>query len=531
MSSNLFKNIARSTAKSGLILFLGTFISQIILSLSSIIVGRLLGPENYGLLNLSLTPGKLLFTFTGFGITISLVRFLSISQSKRDFKLLKKTLNMSFFFQVIVSGILSILLFTYASEFSLFVINRPEAAPYVRLTSLWLFWAVIYSTLNNAFYGLDMMKHSSIMSTLQALSRLFIAPTLIVLGYGILGAIVGYILSFFLSSIFGIIFILLYIRRIKNHDDVGSRFNMDWDLLHNMLLLGFPAYFPTIISNFMWVYRNYILSMFTTNFDIGNFSAAFYIYTIFTILLGPIQNTLFPSFSKIDLSTDSETAAKLLRYSIKYTVLAVMPLMFFTMFFSKEVVVVVFGWKYKYASPYLILFLINYLYLGLGRATLPSFFKGIGETKILFKAGLINLVVSAPLYYILMMYFSTPGIILTTVIAGLIVILYQFITAFRHFPDAFDFMDVLPIYAASFITGFMLWFLRQFFSIRHTWGNLFFYFFLYIFVFLVLLPFMRGVSRSDLYNFEAAYRDFPIVNRVIHILVKFEEIVMDLFRL
>ena len=531
MSNDVFKRIARSTAKGGLILFIGTFLSKIILSVSSILIGRLLGPEAYGVFNLSLTPGRFLFIFTGLGITISLVRYLSLYQEKQRHRDIMRILKTAFTFQVIISLVLSIILYLFAKEFSIWLINRPDAATYVRLTSIWLFWFVIYSTLNNVFYGLGMMKQASIHVTLQSILRLAVAPTLIVLGYGVMGAIAGHITSFLFSSIVGIGFVVFYIKKRTVPEEVGEIPVFEFDLLRDMLILGFPAYFPTLVSNFMWVYRNYIMSMFTTDYDIGNFLAAFYIFTVFTILLEPIHNTLFSSFSRIDLDVDRETAVKLLRYSVKYSVLAIIPLTFFAMFFSREVMVVVFGWKYKNAYPYLILLLINYLYMGIGRVTLPSFYKGIGETRILFKAGLINLGISVPLYYLLMPYLSIFGIILTMIISGLASILYQFIHASRLFPGAFNFREIFSIYTASFITGLILWLLRQYFYIKHTWGNLFFYFLLFIILFLVILPLSRGITRTDIHNFEAAYRDFPAINKIVYLLARFEEWIMDIFKL
>ncbi len=527
MNNDLFKNLAKSTAKGGMILLIGTFVSRVIISLSSILIGRLLGPESYGLFNLALTPGRLLFIFTGFGITISLVRYLSISQEKKDYDMMRRVLLTSFSFQCIVSLILSLLLYVFAGEFAVIVINRPEAEPYIRITALWLFWFVIYTTVNNGFYGLGMMKNASILSTIQSILRLIIAPSLIVLGYGIMGAVVGHILSFIISGVLGIALLYTSIGIYREGSSGAKKLSwMEMPLLREMLILGFPAYFPSLVSNFMWVYRNYILSIFTTDLDIGNFSAAFYIFTAFAILMDPIHNTLLPSFSKIDLDKNAEVAVKLLGYSIRYSVLAIVPLVIFTMFFSKEVVVTLFGWKYVDASPYLALLLANYLYLGLGRVTLPSFFKGVGQTKILFETGLINLAISIPLYFILVEFFSTYGIMFTMLISGLVMILYQLKTVYKRFPEAFNLTGLFPIYLVSLLISLLLWLMRQRVQLGHTWGTLIFYLLLYLVILLTLLPVTRLVTENDLHNFEAAYRDFPIIGAIVEVIIRYERLVM-----
>lgn len=51
---NKLAEIAEDSAQGGLFLFTGNAPQLIILAISSILIGRLLGPENYGLLSTSL---------------------------------------------------------------------------------------------------------------------------------------------------------------------------------------------------------------------------------------------------------------------------------------------------------------------------------------------------------------------------------------------------------------------------------------------------------------------------------------------
>jgi hypothetical protein len=59
MSENLAE-IAEDSARGGFFLFTGNALSYAILAIGSIIIGRLLGPENFGLYSLSLVVPSLL---------------------------------------------------------------------------------------------------------------------------------------------------------------------------------------------------------------------------------------------------------------------------------------------------------------------------------------------------------------------------------------------------------------------------------------------------------------------------------------
>ena len=74
MSKKLVE-IAEESARGGFFLFTGNASSLAILAIGSIILARLLGPENYGLFSLSLVVPSILVGFLDLGVRSALVRF------------------------------------------------------------------------------------------------------------------------------------------------------------------------------------------------------------------------------------------------------------------------------------------------------------------------------------------------------------------------------------------------------------------------------------------------------------------------
>ena len=163
------ESIAKSTARGSFLLFIGTIFSTAINAITSIILGRLLGPALYGLYTLSLTPASLLLLGTGFGVNIAVIKFIAEYNRKKQYSTVSEIISSSLLFQLSLSVFLASILYVFAEPFSVYVINRPEAVGYVRLISILLIGQVLFTTLNSVFQGFNNMGKSSFITLLQLL--------------------------------------------------------------------------------------------------------------------------------------------------------------------------------------------------------------------------------------------------------------------------------------------------------------------------------------------------------------------------
>ena len=82
MSTEL-SEVAKASARGSFFLFLGKTSSTIIMAFASILVARLLGPENYGLYALAMITPSLLIAFSDLGISPALTMFSARFHSER----------------------------------------------------------------------------------------------------------------------------------------------------------------------------------------------------------------------------------------------------------------------------------------------------------------------------------------------------------------------------------------------------------------------------------------------------------------
>jgi O-antigen/teichoic acid export membrane protein len=91
MSTEL-SDVGKASVRSSFFLFFGSTLSTIIMALASILIARLLGPENYGLYTLAMIPTSFLAAVSDLGISKALAPLLKVI-SKEDLKNLDELLK------------------------------------------------------------------------------------------------------------------------------------------------------------------------------------------------------------------------------------------------------------------------------------------------------------------------------------------------------------------------------------------------------------------------------------------------------
>jgi O-antigen/teichoic acid export membrane protein len=134
---------------------------------------------------------------------------------------------------------------------------------------------------------------------------------------------------------------------------------------------------------------------------IGNYQIAVTFAVIITFFTTPVASVLFPAFAKVDLQKEQQILETVLESSIKYASLILVPATMAIMIVSGSAVSTLFGDKWVYAPFFLTLYVVNNLFVGLGRLSIDSFLVGVGETKMLMKQSLLAVILGIPLAFLL----------------------------------------------------------------------------------------------------------------------------------
>jgi O-antigen/teichoic acid export membrane protein len=504
--------VAERSAYGGMHLFWGNTLSTGILAIGSIIVGRLLGPDNYGLYSLAIIVPSLLIGLIDFGIASAIIRFSAKFRAEGRDSEVRKVVKTGLLFELIMGIIASLFCFAFSHSLSSFVINRPEASFYVRTVSLLILFQTLFNVLSAAFIGLDRMKVSALVMTIRAFARSSLSPLLIIVGLGIFGALLGQVVCYVIAVAVGITSLSLMLY--KSHDDPGSSL----DILKTMLKYGTPLYLSGLLGLFVLQFQTIILAFFTSNAQIGNFQVA----TLFETAIGLIAYpfiSLFPAFSK--LNGQNRELVQFFKRSVKYTSILLVPAAVAIAVLSKDLIYTLYGSSYTLAPTFLAFYILIYLYTGLGTAVFGYLFNGIGRTDISLKSSLISFFAFLPLAPLLTFLFGVPGLILSLFISSFCSLLYCLAITRKQIKTGPDLRTSARIFVVTALSAVAsLAFLRA--SPFSNIPNLILGALLFLLIYLTLLPILGVLTYTDMEIFTQLFYKIRGVRFILRLFISYE---------
>ena len=518
LNSKVFE-VAETGVRGGLFLFTGSTVATAILAFASMVIARLLGPDGYGLYSVCLIVPGLFLLFADFGVNSALVKYLAQFRVKGEKGRVANLIRCGFLFKLLMGLFLFLVCFLFSDLLALYVLRRPNLGFLVHLASLLIIFQVLFVCLNKIFVGLDRMERSAVISVLQSVVKVVLAPLLIILGFGIIGALVGHVASYVVAGVVGSLFVYRFYREyVSQGSELGFRFLGD---LRFMVKFGFPLFSSALLLNFLRQFQMLVLAWFTSDFEIGNFRAASNFLSLLSVLTVPISTALFPAFSKFDLKRERVEVERFFRYSVKYVLLLVVSVALFVGVVSRDLVYLVYGRSFVLAPFYLTLLAVTYLYVGIAMVV-NNFLNGIGRTDVTFRVSLLNVLVALPLVFVLTMFYGVPGLIVSMIVSGFASLMYGLRVVIWKFGIRFDVGDALKIYLAAFLSAIFASIVVFCFSSFEHLINLFLAAAVFSGSYLVLVPVVGAVKERDLNNLRDIFGRFRLLAPLVEILLRFE---------
>ncbi|MEM3526595.1 MAG: oligosaccharide flippase family protein, partial [Candidatus Jordarchaeaceae archaeon] len=449
MTDELIK-VAEDSARGGFFLISGTALSTMIMAVSSILIGRFLGPELYGQYTIAIVTPQLLFLFTDLGINQGVIKFTASLRSKGEADRIPQIIKYGLILRVSTGIAISIINYVLADLFASLLLQRPDLAFYIRIASISVLFQAMFTTVTSAFVGLDKTEYSALTANIQATAKAIISIALVLLGFSVAGAVIGYTAGYVVAAVLGIAMLLLLLRG-KQKNKNGNSVSGDIKIL---IIYGAPLYISVLLNGFIPLYQNVILAIYTTDADIGNYKAATNFVALMSILAVPITTTLLPAFSKLNHSTN-EKVKRFYRLANKYTAMIIIPITFLIIIFSQEIVEVIYGSTYESASMFLATYCLLYFLVGIGYLVLPSLYNGLDQTKTTLKMSLITFLMLAVLSPILAKTYGVQGLIIAFLTASTAGTTYGLYIARKTFKIELDIQIQLKIYLNSAISSIL----------------------------------------------------------------------------
>jgi O-antigen/teichoic acid export membrane protein len=510
MSNNL-SQVAEESARGSFFLFSGATIASIILAISAILMGRLLGPELYGQYNLVLVIPTLLVLITDLGMNAGVTKFVASLRAEGKDERVPAIIKYSLLFRISIGIIISIISLVFASYFAL-IINRPDFTFYIQLASLSVIFQVIYTNTNSAFVGLDRSEHSALNSTIRAVLTTVLQVALIVLSFNVTGALIGYVGGFAVSSILGLIILSYKLLKPKRNISQTTKNENMHSIIAVLTRYGMPVYVSVLLIGFSPLYQQLVLAFISSDAAIGNFKAAYNFVALLTVISTSLTTAFMPAFSKLE-SAASNVINAFFNKANKYTCLIIVPITFLSIIFSIPIVKLLYGSEYTTAALFLSLSCSVYLLEIIGSLTLRSVFNGLGKTRLTLNMTMINFILLLVLTPALAMFYDVVGAIVAFIISTTVASIYAAVVAHKQLQLKFNFRVNLRIYLISILSAFpllaMLLFTSLNFILVLLFGGA-----LYLLVFITLMPLLKIVNKPEINALKKVADKLPLVKLI-----------------
>lgn len=518
--------MGKTSATGSFQLLIGVAVSTIILAVGSIILGRLLTTAEYGLYGIVVVPATLINLFRDWGINSAMTKYIAGLRASNREQEIHDYIVTGIIFEVASGIALSFLSLLLASFIASAIFNKPESASYIAIVSASIISGSLLAAVQAGFIGYERMELNSFTLICQAIVRTAIGPGLVLLGYGVLGATVGFTTGAAAGGVIGLaVFYLALLRPLtkKLAKDPSTRPRMSASkTLRTMLNYGVPLSIGGILTGILGQVYAFMIIPLTSETMYGNYLVAGNFSVLLTFFTIPISTVLFPAFAKLDPQNELELLKNVFASSIKYTSILVVPATMVLMALSGPIVGTLYGAKYVSAPFFLTIYVIGSLFAVLGSLSSGGFLYGLGETRIVMIQSIVTVAIGLPLGIVLIPTFGITGLIVASVVAGLPSMFWGLYWVWKHYKAKADFASSAKIFASSAIAA-VLAYLPMVFLNTANWIKLIIGLIIFLAAYIFGAPMIGAVSLTDINNLRTMFSSMSSISKIIDIPLKAAE--------
>lgn len=405
--------------------------SSIVFILSGYVInvwlGRYLGPIYYGDYGVIISLMSVVNLIQLSGIPHAVSKFIAEDESKTD-----AIFNSGLYLQGLVGILIGIFYFLFADVIASILKDR-TLIPYLKESALIFPLYGIYAAYTGFNNGKNNFTKQAVMNIFYSLGKLLVI-FILVLKFHLYGAIAGFILAPVLGTIPGLYF-------SKNRKIF---FPFKKLIYFSLPLIGF-ALFSTLLQS---IDLYFIKALIQNKENTGFYTASQNIAKISLFGLSAFSIVLFPSISKSVSSGDDQKTRNLISKSLRYMLMLILPLSFFTSFASKQIIEVLYSKAYLPAANPLSVLCIGFAFATLFNV-LANILSGAGFPKIPLYISIAGLIITAILCYLFIPIFGIIGAAWATTLGSLLTLFSSGYFVFMKFNSLVSPLSLIRIFIAS----------------------------------------------------------------------------------
>ena len=406
-------------------------------------MARYLGVSDYGIFGFATSLTAILAITADLGISTHIVRHIATDYDSAP-KYLGNALPLKSIFSLGCFLITLIILILMKSNELVITITLLFSIETIFKSYIGLF--------NGSFQAFEEGKYQGIGNTILHLILLTFILITIFTDLGLYGIAFSYILANLIS--------LAYLYYSFRKNIIKPIFELDKTFCKKITLYSLPFAITGVLYTVYYSIDAVMLTNLVGDYATGIYNATGKLILVLTIFYSVYSAVIFPVMSKF-FKNDEKLLLISYEKSIKYLMLVMIPLATATMFYSTDIINLIYGQEYDAASSVLsiLIWTVCLLFIsGAGNNLLNASHKEVTVTKIYVIAAVFNIIAN----FILIPILSYNGAAITTVLSDILNVIIQTYIIYKigHQPDRKLYLDLIKIIIGSGILGIALYFLH-----------------------------------------------------------------------
>lgn len=332
-------------------LFGGKTASGIFTAIQTVVVARLLGVSDYGLLTLVIAYISILNMFFDLKVWETATKYIGTYLEQGELDKTRSMIKLSYVLDI-GSGIIAFIIAILSAKLiSVYVIKSPDAYVLIWIFSISLFIDTANSTSDAILRVFDRFKTIAFINSSQKLLRLLIVAGFLFAGFGIKGVLYGFIIASFLGFAVRMWAVVRTLDESGLQGWLGAKIGLVRDEWKGIAwFLGNTSFIATLKTGNEKYLGVMILGYFAGKDAVAYYKIASSVASIINKVVDPLYEAIYPELIKFTTSNAYTDFKKMIKSTTKALVFIIIPAAVIMIIFAEPIISIVFGSDYLPAT-------------------------------------------------------------------------------------------------------------------------------------------------------------------------------------
>jgi len=372
----------------------------------TVALARLLTPDEYGILFLSISVLGSVALLSKLGIAKSGARYISKYKENDPGQvphIVKYTLSFN-----LIAIVTTSLILVWQAELLAAILGEPGLVPFLLIGSLYVFGYTLSKYYRIVLQGFERIDLSSKVYITDRTARIIMSILLVLLGFGAIGAFVGYVIGFLLAALLGTIYTYMEISGLDEGDNLDGK--LRWNITKYTLPVTFTS-MAGVLDNYL---DTILVGYFLGPFGVAIYTVAKQVEAFIQAPIAALGFTIAPSFEVQKSNNKIERASRVYETSLITSLVVYIPACLGLIAVAGPLVELVFGSRYSNGSGVLQILAVYAIFRAVTKVTGEGL-DFLGRAKDRAKIKFITAVLNVILNVILIPKYGVQGAAIATV--------------------------------------------------------------------------------------------------------------------